>query len=315
MTILPLINAHRPKRFDQVIGQNEIIGSLQKALKDKTSHAFCFAGPSGTGKTTLARLAAQFLGSNGSNVLDFDAATFSGIDDMRSITQTLAYRPLGKGSIKSIIVDEAHAISAAAWKSLLKSVEEPPPWVYWFFCTTELTKVPANIKTRCSVYTLKNVPLNDITDFLDGICEVEQFDTPRSILELCSRRAEGSPRNALSNLAVCYAAKDRKEAAILLDQYQEGEEKKGSGYDLAMALAQGYGWDKVRAILEGLAEQGEHPEGVRHVVRSFFTTVVMKAKDEKAACAGLKVLDAFGDPFNPQDGMTPLVIAVGRSMF
>lgn len=313
MSIDSLINSHRPRKFSEVIGQKAVVGSFKNALDDATSHAFLFTGPSGVGKTTLARLGAEYLGCGRGNIIEVDAATYSGVDDMRSLTETLGYRPLGKGSKKAIIIDEAHAISANAWKALLKSVEEPPAWVFWFFCTTDANKVPKVLNTRCATYNLRQVSVTELYEFLLDVVDIEKFKTETSIVDLCAKKAEGSPRAALSNLAVCYGAKDRSEAARLLEEAEV--ETVGTGFELAKALAEGRKWDKIQPLLRSIADSSQTAEGVRHTVRSYFTTVALGAKDEKTAIAAFRVLDQFAETFNPADGFSPLVVAVGRTMF
>ena len=304
------INAHRPTRFSEIIGQDDVVKSYKAALDDKTSHAFLFTGAAGLGKTTLARCGAAYVGINERNIMEVDAATFNSVDDMRPITQAIAYRPLGKDAKKAYILDECHFVSRQGWASLLKSVEEPPDWVYWFFCTTDVQKVPDAIKTRCASYVLRPVTPTVLFDHLNAVVQEEGFDTPRSILELCCRQADGSPRKALANLAVCYAAENREAAARLIANLEE--EEGGTSYALAKALVAGSGWDKVRPILETMTE---NPESVRHVVQAYITKVIVGLKDEKKACIAFKILDAFSEPFNPADGMSPLVVAIGRSLF
>ena len=232
-----LINAHRPDRFSDIIGQSHVTKSFKKALDDRASHAFIFTGPSGCGKTSIARIGARYVGTTQQNLLDVDAATHSKKDDMRALTASLAFRPLGKNGVKSLIIDEAHAISTEAWQTLLKMTEEPPEWVYWFFLTTEVTKIPATMRTRCTSYVLKPVPVTELHDYLVGIVEDEKFTTPTQVIGLCAKMANGSPRQALSNLAVCYAAKDRAEAAELLEPAEEAAG--GLPLLLARALAEG----------------------------------------------------------------------------
>lgn len=308
-----LITKHRPVKFTQMVGQKEVVASFRAALDDKASHAFLFTGPAGVGKTTLARLGAKYVGTSDANLTEVDAATYSGVDDMKSLTTTLSYRPLGKNGTKSLIIDECHAVSRQAWQSLLKMVEEPPSWVMWFFATTDIGKVPDSIKSRCSTYTLRPLRMAELFEYLLDIVEAERFDTPRQVIELCAKMADGSPRKALSNLAVCYAVKDRAEAAALIASSEAVQE--GTPYALARAIADGWKWDKIQPLLSSLADSDTSPETVRHTVRAYFTKLIIGTKDEKVVCQALRILDAFGEPCSPAEGFSPIVTAVGRSIF
>lgn len=307
-----LIIKHRPTKLSQVVGQEQAVDSYRSALKNQTSHAFLFTGPSGTGKTTLARIGAYMLGARSSRDLqEVDAATYRGIDDMKNLTATLYLRPLG--AVKAFIIDECHAITADAWKTLLKPVEEPPEWVYWFFCTTDIAKVPDAIKTRCSCYPLRQLTQAELIDYLESICEAENFDTSRQIVELCAKQANGSPRQALSNLAKCYESKSRQDAAHLIAELEV--EEGGTPFLLAKAIYDGLSWTRIQEILTKLNEDKVNPETVRHIVLSYFTKVVLGAKNKDAACRALAVLDHFSEPFYTADGFSPVVIAVGRALF
>ncbi len=313
MSSKSLINVHRPTKFNQIIGQDHVVSSFKKALDDKTSHAFLFTGPAGCGKTTLSRIGAKYVGTLPANLIEIDAATNNGVDDVRNLTVSLRYRPLGKNSSKSLLIDEAHQISKSGWAAFLKSVEEPPDWVYFFFVTTDVGKVPDTIKSRCASYILNPVRTTELMDFLLGIVEVERFDTPRTIIELCVKQSDGSPRKALSNLAVCYAVKDRSEAAKLIASAELSEG--GSAYALAKAIADGWSWKRIQPLMSALSDSEESPETVRHVIRSYFTKIILGTSDEKIVCGALKVLDNFSESYNPSDGMSPLVVSIGRSLF
>lgn len=304
---MTLITKYRPATFAEVIGQDGIIRSLKANLAKKSSHAFLFAGPSGCGKTTLARIVATELGCEGHDLQEIDAATFTGIDDMRAITQALQYRPLGEGKIKCILIDECHALSKAAWQSLLKSIEEPPAWVYWFFCTTDPARVPETIKSRCSKYELKEVPSATLTDWLLEIATEEGSPPAEAIIELCAREAKGSPRAALSNLAACQGAKSKDEAATLLKSVLESSE----AVELARALVGNKPWFAIQEILRGLKDQ--NPENVRHVVRAYVTTILLSSPKQSEQL--FAILEAFGKPFPSGDGISPVLLACGSLLF
>src|SRR5262249_43189639 len=164
----------RPTELDDVIGQGPIVRSLKEVLKTDRSHTFLFVGPAGTGKTTLARICATMVGCKRQDINEIDAATNTGIDDMRRVQNAAIYRPIGQSTARAVIIDECHRISSQAWDSLLKVTEEPPQHLYWFFCTTNPAKVPNTLKTRSMIYTLKPVADSDITDLLEAVLEAEK---------------------------------------------------------------------------------------------------------------------------------------------
>jgi DNA polymerase-3 subunit gamma/tau len=304
-----LITKYRPKSFDDVVGQDAVVRSLKNAVQQKSSKTFLFSGPSGTGKTTLARIAAQQLGCAPADLLEVDAAKCTGIDDMRAVTDGLLYKPLGEGAVKAVIVDEFHAASKAAAQSLLKILEEPPAWVYWFLCTTEPGRVLDSIRTRCARYDLKTVPYTILLDFLNTIADKEKVPVSELtdlVISLCAKEAVGSPRQALANFAVCLGVKKIEEARELLRSAVASEE----AVNLARALVKGAGWQEVWRVIEGLQET--NPESIRHVVRAYVCKVVLNAKSESSVGRGIEILDAFSGPFNPGDGIAPVLIACGK---
>lgn len=301
-----LYTKYRPEKFEDVIGQDIIVRSLINVLKSRKNQTFLLHGPSGTGKTTLARIAATFIGTAVRDIVEVDAATFTSIDDMRKITETLRYKPTSGKKSTTIIIDECHRLSSAAWSSLLKSLEEPPSWVFWFLCTTELGKVPANIKTRCTTYSLKEVATSEIGNLLAEVASKEKFTCDQSVIELCARQAQGSPRTGLVVLGACAAAKNKAEALELLQSAEESSE----AVDLAKMLMMGRGWDDVHEILASLREKDMNPESVRHVVRSYITGVILGSKKQPKESL-FAVLEAFSQPFNSSDGFSPLVLACG----
>lgn len=304
-----LLTRYRPTTFDAVIGQTTTTHSLKTALDRNSNRTFLFTGGPGLGKTTLARIAAKHVGCKPTGIIEVDGATHGGVDAMRDVAATFEYPPMN-GKASAIIVDEAHAISKQAWQSLLKVLEEPPSFGYWFLCTTELAKVPVAIKSRCHHLELKPVTPSVMAPWLVEIARKEKTDWRggafEKIAQLCAEKAEGSPRQALAYLSVVLGATDVGEARELL---KSAEDEESGPIELARALAKGTNWRALQPILRGL--QDTPPETVRQVVFAYFTKVALSAGGPPCDEA-LAILDAFEQPFNPMDRMVPLVLACAR---
>jgi DNA polymerase III gamma/tau subunit len=300
---------HRPIGFDTVVGQSHVIKPLQGVLDKGTSQCFIFSGPSGTGKTTLARICAAYLECSDRDIMEVDAATFSGIDKMREVQNLMRYKPIGGGQGRAIIVDEAHGLSRQAWDALLKPTEEPNKNVYWFFATTNPAKIPATLKTRAAHFALKPVSDNDLQKVIDRVMKKEKLSVPEGVQQVIIREAGNSPRQALSNLAMCAECSTAREASALLHAAQESD----ATIELCRFLLQPGSWLKAMAIFEKLKD--ESPEGVRIVICNYMGKVLASAKNDKAAMATLGLLECFSNSFNQAEGHAPLLLAIGRAMY
>ena len=221
-----LSRKYRPKKLKEVIGQDFTVRTLSNAFaQEKLAHAFLFTGIRGVGKTTIARIIAMglncetekkptanpcgicanckaILQDRYEDVLEIDAASNTGVDDVREIISSLKYRP-SKGSYKVFIIDEVHMLSNSAFNALLKTIEEPPSFVKFIFCTTEMQKIPITIVSRCQKYNLNRVTLTALCNYLEEIVDLEKLDISKQAISVIARNSEGSIRDSLTILDQC----------------------------------------------------------------------------------------------------------------
>ena len=226
MSYTALYRKFRPSAFEDVKGQDHIITTLQNQIKaNRIGHAYLFCGTRGTGKTTVAKIFAKAVNCehpvNGSpcgecemcrsiaagtsmNVIEIDAASNNGVDNIREIREEVTYRPT-EGRYKVYIIDEVHMLSIGAFNALLKTLEEPPEYVIFILATTEVHKIPITILSRCQHYDFKRISIETITDRMKELMDVEQVDVEDKALRYIAKAADGSMRDALSLLDQCIA--------------------------------------------------------------------------------------------------------------
>jgi DNA polymerase-3 subunit gamma/tau len=221
MSYQALARKYRPQSFRDVIGQETVVRTLQNAIEQqRIHHGYLFSGVRGVGKTTAARILAKALNciqgptiepcnvctmcreiTEGIDldVREIDAATYTGVDNVRELRDVSQFQP-ARDHYRIFIIDEAHMLSTASWNALLKLIEEPPPHVVFMFATTEMHKVPQTILSRVQKFIMRKITLEDMIGRLAQICETEAIRADRGALEIIARRGEGSVRDSLSLL-------------------------------------------------------------------------------------------------------------------
>lgn len=221
-----LYRKFRPAAFEEVKGQNHVVATLRNQIKaDRVGHAYLFCGTRGTGKTSIAKLFAKAVNcenpvdgspcgecdcckhiaaGSSMNVVEIDAASNNGVDNIREIIEEVSYSPT-EGRYRVYIIDEVHMLSTGAFNALLKTLEEPPEYVIFILATTEVHKIPITILSRCQRYDFKRIGIDVIADRLKELMEAEQVKVTDKAIRYIARAADGSMRDALSITDQCIA--------------------------------------------------------------------------------------------------------------
>jgi DNA polymerase III gamma/tau subunit len=273
--------------------------AIERAAGRDDVRAFLLWGASGTGKTTAARLIAKTREVELQDLIEFDAASRSGVSDVRQLIDLTRTRGFSGKGTRCIILDECHRLSAQAWDALLKTVEDCPSWVTFVFCTTEPGKVPHTVQTRCASFGLPRLQRDELTLVLRRVCDAEGIKITGNVASALIEKADGSPRALLSALA---SLPEEDEATQLqsLDSYLT---KSTEAIEVAKALVSGKSEKVCLKLVAAINLKETAPEAIRQIVLRYASAAALKGNSQ-----AVNVLAAFKNPYPVGDYPTAHLI-------
>lgn len=232
-----LYRKYRPQSFKEVVGQEHITNVLEGSIKQgNVGHAYLFSGTRGLGKTSIARIFAKEIGCNSSDLYEIDAASHTGVDHMRELADNVYTQPF-ESPYKVYIIDEVHMLSKSAFNAFLKTLEEPPSYVVFILATTEESKLPDTIVSRCQRFTFKKPSRNVLAEVVTKVAKDEGFTLELQAAELTALLADGSFRDALSILQKILTSSSDKKVSVEEVEQVTGAPRRQLVHDCITALA------------------------------------------------------------------------------
>jgi DNA polymerase-3 subunit gamma/tau len=280
----------RPQKFEEIIGNEAVVAGVSTLLARGEGQgeirSWLFSGPSGTGKTTIARIIANYLGCSSRDFYELDAGGEGGIDTIREITKSINYAPLS-GKIKVYLLDEAHGLTQAAQNKLLKILEDTPKHVRFILCTTEPEKLKDTIIQRCNCWTMSLLTSPKMRQLLTWICQSEGIAIEQSVLNEIIKYGEGSARRALGLLDKILDITDEDQALEILKRISASNTNM---IEICQKiLLAGTKWETLSKMIKSI--EAEEPEKIRRAVLEYMAKVLLSKDDNRAA----NIIQIFND--------------------
>ena len=286
-----LYRRYRPTKLSEVVGQDSAVQILKgMGKRDAIPHFILLTGPSGCGKTTIARILRNKLGCSDVDFTEMNAAQDRGIDMVRDIKNAVSHKPLA-GECRLWLIDEAAQLTVDAQAAFLKELEDIDDWVYFIFCTTDPQKLKPTIKTRATTIQLKSVGTKDLEKLVQRVAKAEtDHELSEDVVDLLVDAADGSPRKALVLLGEVIGLSSDKMVEALEKSVPAAE-----AIELCRELIQAKSsWANIRKILNGIEGLDEQVEGIRWLVLSYMTSVLLKGGSNSKAA---EIIHLFKEPF------------------